>query len=507
MADEAREYLRAAQQAEVRGDRSQAVELLMKAATVYRQRGQNERALQMMRHASRLDVTRTDISDQVRRMEWMPDRPFLRAVTDAEEEAEEKAALQPLEDLALNPADELVDLADASQKQLIDRGPTRADPALNAWCSFCCKPKSEVGELVAGPAGAYVCLACVRESARLLGEASEAQLPGADAARPPEQEAGSPAQVSAREEATALAGLPGAATRSDPRLLVGQGAATRAAPAAVTVAATVLPQQGAASLASAGAVLSSTGNPSDSSVMPARRAPGPTVDPVGQEQAIREIELALRLGVDSVLLLGPEGAGKTAHLRDLERRGLGVYVESPSQLDVAPADLPALVDHLEDATPEDWRQLARVIRGGRAAPVLLAMRGVLPAAEVMLARDGQELPLYPTAVLAQATGGRIPPELLERVQIAVSFQPPSREEVVEVARRLAALRASELDATEELLTTVAELAMASGRLGHELRALLGRLPAGEWSARKINRAAPDKPEKKPARRRKKTDEG
>lgn len=501
MADEAREYLRAAQQAEVRGDRSQAVELLMKAATVYRQRGQNERALQMMRHASRLDVTRTDISDQVRRMEWMPDRPFLRAVTEAEEEAEEKAALQPLEDLALNPADELVDLADASQKQLIDRGPTRADPALNAWCSFCCKPKSEVGELVAGPAGAYVCLACVRESARLLGQ--EAPLPGSQpelvasgglsGEAGPEPEAGSTLRTSARLEA------------SDHT-----GAATRSAPATVTVAATVLPQQGAASVVSASPAFSSSTAqtpPFASRAVSARRAQGPTVDPVGQEQAIREIELALRLGVDSVLLLGPEGAGKTAHLRDLERRGLGVYVESPSQLDVAPADLPALVDHLEDATPEDWRQLARVIRGGRVAPVLLAMRGALPPAEVMLARDGQELPLYPTAVLAQATEGRIPPEVLERVQIAVSFQPPSRAEVVEVARRLAALRASELDATDELLTTVAELAMASGRMGHELRALLGRLPAGEWSARKINRAAPEKPEKKPARRRKKTDEG
>ncbi|MDQ3265632.1 MAG: ClpX C4-type zinc finger protein [Myxococcota bacterium] len=469
MADEAREYLRAAQQAEVRGDRSQAVELLMKAATVYRQRGQNERALQMLRHASRLDVTRTDISDQVRRMEWMPDRPFLRAVTDAEEEAEEKAALQPLEDLALNPADELVDLADASQKQLIDRGPSRADPALNAWCSFCCKPKSEVGELVSGPAGAYVCLACVRESARLLGQEPEtsAQLPGSQA-----------------------------------QVVAGSGLAGKFGPEPE-------PGQEAGSTTRTSTLSNSTAHAptSASSPVSARRELGPTVDPVGQEQAILEIELALRLGVDSVLLLGPEGAGKTAHLRDLERRGLGVYVETPSQLDVAPPDLPALVDHLEDATPEDWRQLAQVLRGGRAAPVLLAMRGVLPPAEVMLARDGQELPLYPTAMLAQATLGKIPPEVLERVQIAVSFQPPSREELVEVARRLAALRASELDATDELLTTVAELAMASGRLGHELRAVLGRLPAGEWSARKVNRAATEKPEKKPARRRKKTDEG
>ena len=48
------------------------------------------------------------------------------------------------------------------------RVPQLADPAIDAWCSFCCRPKTEVGPLVAGPAGAYVCANCLEASASLL---------------------------------------------------------------------------------------------------------------------------------------------------------------------------------------------------------------------------------------------------------------------------------------------------------------------------------------------------
>lgn len=57
----------------------------------------------------------------------------------------------------------------AKERALIERGPTRADPALDAWCSFCCLPRTEVGELVAGPTGSFICSGCVGESGGLLG--------------------------------------------------------------------------------------------------------------------------------------------------------------------------------------------------------------------------------------------------------------------------------------------------------------------------------------------------
>ena len=139
MPDEVREYIRAAQQAELRGDKPQAVELLRKAAALVRVSGNFQRAIQLLRHAQRLDDT-PDVADEIRRMEWLPDKPFLRAVADAEGETE--AALEPLREL------------EWSNLRLIERGPTLADPELAAWCSFCCRPRTEVGNLVAGPAGA-----------------------------------------------------------------------------------------------------------------------------------------------------------------------------------------------------------------------------------------------------------------------------------------------------------------------------------------------------------------
>lgn len=417
MSDEAREYIRAAQQAELSGDKPRAVDLLEKAAAVYRQRGQNARALQMLRYASKLAPARTDIAEQVRRLEWLPERPMLRAVTAEESEAEDEAALASL--------DALSEAVPQPPKQLIERGPSRADPALNAWCSFCCRPRTEVGDLVAGPAGAFVCLGCVKESARILEWEPAAKVPERIAAPPP----------------------------------VG-------------------------------------------------RAMGPVVDPVGQGRAVERLQAALRLNVGAILLVGPEGSGKSTHLIALERRGLGVYAASPSRLQELPSDVPALIDHLDEATPEDWAALARAVRGERSAPVVLSVRGQLPEAEVVLTRDGAELPLHSTTTLHAATGGRVPPEVLERIGVAIGFGAPTREELVEVARQLAVLRGSEVELSDELLAVLAELALSSGRLGHELRALLGRIPAGGWSGKRAVRAAPSAPApKKAARKKRKPEEG
>src|SRR5256885_3413185 len=58
---------RSAQAAEVRGDKAQAVELLKKAATLYRSRGNIPRALQMLRQARRLDDRLVSVDDEDRK--------------------------------------------------------------------------------------------------------------------------------------------------------------------------------------------------------------------------------------------------------------------------------------------------------------------------------------------------------------------------------------------------------------------------------------------------------
>jgi hypothetical protein len=119
MASDVREYLRAAQAAEIRGDTGRAMELLRSAAAAYQRAGNHPRAEQMLRHAQRL-------------------------------EAHPSAAPR-----AVDP-------------ELTQRGPTLADPAQAAWCSFCCRPRDEVGPLVAGPAGAFICTACASQASSLL---------------------------------------------------------------------------------------------------------------------------------------------------------------------------------------------------------------------------------------------------------------------------------------------------------------------------------------------------
>lgn len=167
MADEAKEYVKAAQQAELQGDKPKAAELLMKAAVIYREGGNSSRALRMLRAARALDGTRKDLIEELRRAEWIPDDALARAISGDDETQQ---ALEALDEAATKIV---------PGPQLVERGPTRADPALAAWCSFCCKPKGEVGDLIAGPAGSFICQGCALEARRLLGDPSPAEGAGA----------------------------------------------------------------------------------------------------------------------------------------------------------------------------------------------------------------------------------------------------------------------------------------------------------------------------------------
>ena len=129
---EIRELIRRAQAAEIAGELDQAVQLLGEAAKLHQERSEPGRASVLLRHALRLKPGRSDLEAQL-------------ALAEATS-AEPPAALE-----------------------VAARGPTPADPALDCWCSFCCRPKVEAGPMAAGPAGAFICGRCIGASADLVG--------------------------------------------------------------------------------------------------------------------------------------------------------------------------------------------------------------------------------------------------------------------------------------------------------------------------------------------------
>jgi hypothetical protein len=118
VADDVRQLVMFAQAAERSGDLRMAQELLEQAARACEAAGRTARAEQLRRHALRLAET----------------------------------------------------LPGDAKRPFVERLPALADPAVSAWCSFCCRPDGEVGRLVAGPAGAFICKACVLRAQGLLGE-------------------------------------------------------------------------------------------------------------------------------------------------------------------------------------------------------------------------------------------------------------------------------------------------------------------------------------------------
>lgn len=125
---EIRSLLANAQSAEMRGEKDEAAKLLREAATYYRDRQQLRRSAQMLR--------------QARRVEGLPE----------DEPDESVFGFEAPEDKVL----------------VEQREPKLADPNADAWCSFCCRPKTEVGPVVGGPTGSFVCASCVSTSSQLL---------------------------------------------------------------------------------------------------------------------------------------------------------------------------------------------------------------------------------------------------------------------------------------------------------------------------------------------------
>ena len=133
-----RQLLADAAAAEANGDLPLAIDRLRAAAVAYREGGNDSREAKMYRHVERLEekLSNAKASTSSR----------------AEPQAESKEVPFPT----------------AGPSVLEERAPTLADAALDAWCSFCCKPTREVGRLVAGPTGCFICAACAKLSNGLL---------------------------------------------------------------------------------------------------------------------------------------------------------------------------------------------------------------------------------------------------------------------------------------------------------------------------------------------------
>lgn len=279
------------------------------------------------------------------------------------------------------------------EKRIIERGPTRADPALDAWCSFCCRPRGEVGDLVAGPAGAFICKGCLGESQALLG----------DVAAPP------PVRKPVAEE----------------------------------------PRAG-------------------------------TVEMVGHDEVKTLLERTLHAGARCLLLVGPEGCGKSLFFQSLQRRGQGVLT-SVDALESTPGTEPLLVEDVDRLEPRAQATLTAFLISHPTRAVVMSARGAASSLGLWVRGEGGSLPVPTTAGLIEAVQGLVPVSLLERVQVLLPVRRPTVPELVEVARRTLALRQPAVTLSEEVLGAFAAEAVRSPRAGHELQALLARVYAGSWS--------------------------
>jgi hypothetical protein len=125
---------------------------------------------------------------------------------------------------------------------------------------------------------------------------------------------------------------------------------------------------------------------------------------------------------------------------------------------------------------------------------LVACRGEEPKGRLALEGDDGEVPLYASESLIAATDGRLPADFADQVQCVAVFRPLSEDALQEIARRHFARRAAEVDASDAVIAAIARAAAGAPRHGHEVRALVARVPPGSWNAKAA--AAPEKRRRK-----------
>jgi energy-coupling factor transporter ATP-binding protein EcfA2 len=179
-----------------------------------------------------------------------------------------------------------------------------------------------------------------------------------------------------------------------------------------------------------------------------------------------------------VLVLGPEGSGKSTWLRALAEAGQGELV-TPEALDRASVEATLLVEDVDRLPSAGQAALGAFLSHHPQRTVVMSARGgaVVPGPELL--SDTGRLFVPTTAALFEATRGALSVSLLEQVQLLVALETPGVELLREVARRQLVAR-EDIQLSDEALTALAEEAARSPRTGHELKALLARIPPGSW---------------------------
>jgi hypothetical protein len=428
-----RKLLQSAQAAEREGDLARAGALLEQAAQIYESTGHSARAAQMRRHVERLGPAAGFGSRGVE--EPAPGR------LDVPVEAADPEALPGLD------------------RPLMDRTPTLADPTLEAWCSFCCRPSREVGALVAGPSHAYVCRACVSLAGSLLDQARD---PVSSGAAPGTSNVDPDLPTTRRLRAFDSArGTPVPGPRP-----TGSGAAlfaeeSSASPSQVGTPLTAPGPRGSDPAREAMFQVQNRTGSTSSVASGVHAEPLPT-----QVEAVARIEGALGAGHARVLLVGAAGSGKSTWLRTWAGRGLGTAWDGILPI---PEHGPLLVDDVDRLEPAARRQLARVLP---TRPVVLALDATLPEPEQEVGGRRVHAPEQ----VESLAGSWLPGPVLDGLTLEC-FRAPGEDELRLLAERWRAPDGSpaQPDALEEAL----RLAMRSGRAAHALHALLLRW----WASR------------------------
>jgi energy-coupling factor transporter ATP-binding protein EcfA2 len=398
---EIRKLLSAAQQAEIRGDKPEAIRLLREAAAAYRDRAMAARALKLLRHIRRLQGLPPEKLDEEDPAPGAGPGPRLPPGDElgfgdsllpeggfASDELEDRDEGGESEPRSWSLSDDEDEEAPISRRRIgrtlvEQRGPRRADPTVDAWCSFCCRPKVEVGALVAGPAGAFICATCVRASAELLGNEP---LPPSRSSAPAPDALVSPPRIELPAQAAARARL----DRVKPRL---------------------------------------------------------------------------------ALVVGPEGAGKSAFLRTLARP-----MEPPLERlegDVVAIDLTAPLSAADEA------RLFRWLDEHPQRRAVLAARGAVPKPVLVLKGEHGDEPVFDTAALAGSVT-HLSPAGLARVDAVLQLEPPDRAALESLAKALLEVRGVVL--ADEAVAKLVDLAEKAGRGAHELAALIARIPPGRYTS-------------------------